>query len=95
MITVNPNEITLPMGTMSYVDEGAGKPIVMVHGNPSWSFEFWDLIKHFSSTNRCIALDHIGFGLSDKPADWEYLPASTHRTLKHCLNRWTWKRSRW
>ncbi|MEZ4518702.1 MAG: hypothetical protein R3C44_18430 [Chloroflexota bacterium] len=70
----NPKQLSLSMGTMSYVDEGEGEPIVMVHGNPSWSFEYRALIKHFSATHRCIAHDHIGFGLSDKPLDWDYLP---------------------
>jgi haloalkane dehalogenase len=69
-----PNQFSLPMGVMSYVDEGTGEPIVMVHGNPSWSFEFRALIKHFSKNHRCLAPDHIGFGLSDKPMDWGYLP---------------------
>ncbi len=61
-------------GAMHYVDEGEGQPIVFVHGNPSWSFEFRGLIKRLSSQYRCIAPDHIGFGLSDKPAEWSYLP---------------------
>jgi haloalkane dehalogenase len=64
----------LPMGKMHYVDEGQGLPIVFVHGNPGWSFEFRNAIKELSKTNRCIANDHIGFGLSDKPYDWNYLP---------------------
>jgi len=64
----------VPAGTMNYVDEGSGDPIVFVHGNPAWSFEFRHLIRAFAATNRCIAPDHIGFGLSDKPADWTYLP---------------------
>ena len=42
-----PKDFTLPMGKMSYIDEGEGEPIVMIHGNPSWSFEFRDLIKYF------------------------------------------------
>lgn len=70
----SPNYLKLPMGNMHYVDEGSGLPIVFVHGNPSWSYEFRNLIKAFSKTNRCIANDHIGFGLSDKPYDWDYLP---------------------
>jgi haloalkane dehalogenase len=37
-------EIVLPMGTMRYVDDGEGAPLVMVHGNPSWSFEFRALV---------------------------------------------------
>ena len=57
---------------MHYVDEGAGESIVMVHGNPTWSFHFRELIKEFRKTHRAIAPDHIGCGLSDKPADAEY-----------------------
>ena len=44
--------------------EGAGPPVVFVHGNPSWSFEFRHLIKGLRAEFRCIAPDHIGFGLS-------------------------------
>ena len=68
-------------GAMHYVDEGTGEPIVFVHGNPAWSFEFRKLIKEFSRTNRCIAPDLIGFGLSDKPAGWSYLPEEQAKNL--------------
>jgi haloalkane dehalogenase len=50
-----------------YVDEGSGEPLVMVHGNPSWSFLYRDMIKEFRGQMRTIAPDHIGCGLSDKP----------------------------
>jgi haloalkane dehalogenase len=73
---------TTPAGTMHYVDEGTGEPIVFVHGNPAWSFEFRNLIKEFSKTNRCIAPDLIGFGLSDKPAGWSYLPKEQAKNLE-------------
>lgn len=66
--------LQLPAGRMHYVDEGAGDILLFVHGNPSWSFEYRKLIRHFSATHRCIALDHIGFGLSDKPWKVSYLP---------------------
>jgi haloalkane dehalogenase len=59
---------------MHYVDEGEGDPVVFIHGNPSWSFEFRGLIKELSKSHRCIAPDHIGFGLSDKPGHFSYLP---------------------
>jgi cis-3-alkyl-4-acyloxetan-2-one decarboxylase len=55
-----------------YVDEGRGDPVVMVHGNPTWSFYYRDLIKALSGNYRCIAPDHIGCGLSDKPDDSRY-----------------------
>ncbi|MBU1109553.1 MAG: alpha/beta fold hydrolase [Candidatus Riflebacteria bacterium] len=50
-----------------FVDEGCGEPLVMIHGNPSWSFLYRDMIKAFSGDFRAIAPDHIGCGLSDKP----------------------------
>ena len=52
---------------MHYVDEGVGPPIVMVHGNPTWSFYYRRLIDAFSRSHRCVAMDHIGCGLSDRP----------------------------
>ena len=69
-----PHVFPTPAGQMHYVDEGSGEPIIFVHGNPTWSFEFRKLIQAFTTTNRCIAPDHIGFGLSDKPTGWSYLP---------------------
>lgn len=55
-----------------YVEEGAGDPVVMLHGNPSWSFYFRELIKKLAPHYRCLAPDHIGMGLSDKPDDAAY-----------------------
>ena len=49
---------------MHYVDEGSGPPVVFIHGNPSWSFEFRRLIDGLRGERRCIAMDHVGFGLS-------------------------------
>ena len=57
---------------MHYVDEGNGSPILMVHGNPTWSFYYRELIKALCGTNRMIAADHIGCGLSDKPASYRF-----------------------
>jgi haloalkane dehalogenase len=61
-------------GKLHYVDEGNGQPIVMLHGNPTWSFLYRKLIKSLSPKYRCIAPDYLGFGLSDKPSDYSYLP---------------------
>lgn len=55
-----------------YVDEGAGKPLLFVHGNPSWSFAWRNLIKGLSTRHRCIAVDHIGCGMSEKPQSYSY-----------------------
>jgi pimeloyl-ACP methyl ester carboxylesterase len=57
---------------LHYLDEGAGEPVVMVHGNPSWSFYFRNLVLALKDGNRVIVPDHIGCGLSDKPGDEQY-----------------------
>jgi haloalkane dehalogenase len=71
----------VPAGRLHYIDEGSGHPIVMVHGNPTWSFLYRNLIKRLSPKYRCIAPDHIGFGLSDKPLDWNYRPEGHAKNL--------------
>lgn len=55
-----------------YIDEGTGLPVVMVHGNPTWSFYFRRVINDLSDRYRTIAVDHIGCGLSDKPSEKDY-----------------------
>ena len=61
-------------GRMHYLDEGPkdAPAIVMVHGNPTWSFAFRRLVAALSKTHRCIVPDHIGMGLSDRPQGWPY-----------------------
>ncbi len=55
-----------------YLDEGSGEPVVMVHGNPTWSFYFRSLVKGLSPKYRCLVPDHIGCGLSEKPNKTRY-----------------------
>lgn len=73
--------VDTPAGRLHFVDEGVGRPILLVHGNPTWSFLYRNLIKRLSVEYRCIAVDHIGFGLSDKPVQWSYLPEDHVRNL--------------
>jgi haloalkane dehalogenase len=54
---------------MHYVDEGAGDPVLLLHGEPTWSFLYRKLIPPLARTARCIAPDYFGFGRSDKPTD--------------------------
>ncbi|HAK89986.1 MAG TPA: alpha/beta hydrolase [Nitrospiraceae bacterium] len=79
--------LELEMGKMHYVDEGSGEPIVMVHGNPAWSFLYRHLIKCLSKNYRCIAVDLIGFGLSDKPWNWSYYPEDHAKNLKLLIEK--------
>ena len=64
-----------------YVDEGAGEPLVFVHGNPTWSFYWRNLILGLKDEYRCLAVDHIGCGLSDKPQDYPYTLAQHTENL--------------
>ncbi|MBO9562984.1 MAG: alpha/beta fold hydrolase [Niastella sp.] len=67
---------------LHYIDEGQGFPILFVHGTPSWSFEYRYIIKVLSSQHRCIAIDHMGFGLSDKPEHYDYSTQNHSATLE-------------
>ncbi len=55
-----------------YLDEGQGEPVVMLHGNPTWSFYYRELVKALRDGYRTIVPDHIGCGLSDKPHPRQY-----------------------
>jgi haloalkane dehalogenase len=65
---------------LHYLDEGKGEPVVMLHGNPTWSFYYRDLVLALRDRFRCIVPDHIGCGLSDKPGDDRY-PYSLERRV--------------
>ena len=67
--------IKLTPGIMHYVDEGEGsETLLFVHGTPSWSFEWRRVISGLSADYRCVAPDLIGFGMSERPADFAYTP---------------------
>lgn len=75
-----------PEGRMHYVDEGQGPPVVFVHGNPSWSFEYREVLRLLSPQYRCLAPDHLGFGLSDKPPGIDYTPQAHAARLARWLD---------
>ena len=57
---------------MHYLDEGSGEPLLMVHGNPTWSFYWRNLVLGFRDQWRTVVPDHVGCGLSDKPQRYPY-----------------------
>lgn len=67
---------------LHYIDEGKGETILFVHGTPSWSFDYRNIIKKLKENYRCIAIDHIGFGLSEKPEHYDYSPQNHSKTLE-------------
>jgi haloalkane dehalogenase len=60
--------------TVHYVDEGSGPTLLLLHGNPTWSFLWRDVIRALRDDFRCIALDYPGFGLSTPKPGYRYLP---------------------
>ena len=68
-----PKSFRQPHGhAQAYLDEGTGDPVVMVHGNPTWSFYFRNIVLALRDRYRCIAPDHVGCGHSDKPTLSQY-----------------------
>lgn len=70
-----PKRFVTPAGAaMSYLDEGPRREeaVLMLHGNPTWSFFYRELVRALAPDCRCVVPDHVGMGLSDKPADYEY-----------------------
>jgi pimeloyl-ACP methyl ester carboxylesterase len=74
--------ISIGYNKLHYIDEGQGETLLFVHGTPSWSFDFRNVIKSLKKNFRCIALDHIGFGLSDKPEEYDYSTLNHSNTFR-------------
>lgn len=81
------HSMALTDGTMNYVDEGNGEVLLFVHGTPTWSFEYRHLIKNLAQRHRCIAPDHLGFGLSARPAGFAYSPEAHAGVLREFVDR--------
>ncbi len=87
--TLAKKNFDVPAGAMSYLDVGPSDPVatvVFVHGNPASSAEFVPAINQLVGDYRCVAVDHIGFGDSDKPTGWDYRPASHAANLAALLD---------
>lgn len=66
------NYLAIGDNRLHYLDEGSGPPVVLLHGNPTWSYYYRHLVLKLALSRRVIVPDHIGCGLSDKPADYPY-----------------------
>lgn len=70
-----PKSFRTPRGArMSFLDEGPrnDEAVVMVHGNPTWSYYYRHLVRTLAPTMRCVVPDHVGMGGSEKPQDYDY-----------------------
>lgn len=81
-----PNYFDVNGHKLHYLDEGNGEIILFVHGTPSWSFDYRNQIKSLSLHYRCIAIDHMGFGLSDKPEFYNYSTQNHSTTLTNFIH---------
>jgi haloalkane dehalogenase len=79
--------LDITAGRVHYVDEGTGRPILFVHGTPSWSFEYRHLIRLLAPGWRCIAPDLLGFGLSSRPPSFAYTPEAHATALAEFVDR--------
>lgn len=79
--------ISVKTGQIHYVDEGEGDIILFVHGTPTWSFLYREYLATLSKEFRCIAIDHIGFGLSEKPKKFDGKPQSHSNNLTEFIEK--------
>src|SRR6202142_2286413 len=73
-----PRYLTLDGLRMHYLDEGEGDPILLLHGEPTWSFLYRKVIPELRAGFRCVAPDYFGFGRSDKPTDRTWYSYDRH-----------------
>ena len=83
----NHHFLELSNGNMHYIDEGNGEVILFVHGTPTWSFLYRDFVQQLSSSHRCIAIDHLGFGLSQKKSDQTATPQFHYENLNEFIQK--------
>jgi haloalkane dehalogenase len=77
--------VGLAEGRLHYVREGAGPRVVLVHGTPTWSYEWRHVIRALSATHEVVAMDHLGFGRSDRPAAADYSPEAHARRFAQAM----------
>jgi haloalkane dehalogenase len=70
-----------------YLDEGAGPPLLLLHGNPTWSFLYRDIVIGLRDRYRCIAVDYPGFGLSSAAPGYRFTPAEHAGVLEQLVER--------
>jgi haloalkane dehalogenase len=70
-----------------YVDEGSGETLLLLHGNPSWSFLYRKIIAALKSDFRCVAIDYPGYGMSDAPPRYSFTPQEHSAVLERFVER--------
>ena len=82
---------TSPQARIHYIDQSTSlnpsQTILCVHGNPTWSFYYRSIVSRFQSTTRVVAVDNLGCGLSDKPANYDYCLRNHTSNLIHLIDQ--------
>jgi haloalkane dehalogenase len=73
--------------SVHYVDEGSGPPLLLLHGNPTWSFLYREIIAGLRDRYRCIAVDYPGFGLSTPAPGYRFTPAEHAHVVERLVAR--------
>jgi haloalkane dehalogenase len=75
--------------SLHYLDEGPrdAPPLLLLHGNPTWSFFWREVIRELRAERRVVAPDHLGCGLSDKPQRWPYRLAGHIDNIEHLVEK--------
>ena len=79
--------LNLDRHNFHYIDEGQGDPLLMVHGNPTWSFYYRNLVLGLKKSYRCVVPDHMGMGKSDKPQNYSYTLSKHIDNLESLVNK--------
>ena len=77
-----PRFAALDEGRLHYVDEGTGDMVLLVHGTPTWSYEWRHVVAGLPDAHRVVSVDHLGFGLSDRPTGAGYAPEDHARRFR-------------
>jgi haloalkane dehalogenase len=91
----SPSRFVTPGGAvMSFVDEGprGDEVVLMLHGNPTWSFYYRRLVRAMAPAMRCIVPDHVGMGVSEKPTHYDYTLATRIRDVEALIGSLNLKR---
>ena len=70
-----------------YVDEGSGEPVLLLHGNPTWSFLYRKIIAGLRDDFRCVALDYPGYGMSDAAPGYGFTPAEHSAVVERFVDK--------
>ncbi len=79
--------LSLKDGRLSAIDEGQGEPVLLVHGTPTWSYDWRKTIVALKPTHRVLAFDHLGFGLSERPPTADYRPEAHAARFREAIDQ--------